>query len=271
MKNPTKTLVIAGSTLMVFGATALPGSANFLLGSLPLSLLEGSLPTSLLGGPFPTSLLGNSFSTSFLPSSFSPINTLLSQVTGRQTQFMSFFNDFQTSLTAWGEQLTGQSVSVTLGPLGLPDLGSFELDLDGTFTNHGEYITLDEAQHTGVRQVTRTHARQTFSRPGQQALLERQTQITDGVTELDNQAIAAQFTYGTQNLLKRMAIQNAQQGMLLGTVGSELTNLSVKQDLANYNLANISEGIDSQNLAKQTDMEGASLRILETSSLLRMD
>lgn len=160
---------------------------------------------------------------------------------------------------------------MTLGPLGLPDLSNFELDLESIFTQNGEYITLDEAQHTGIRQATRTHAQQTLSGTGQQEVINRQTQIRDGVTALDAQAIAAQGEFVTQNILKRLAIQNAQQGLLLGTVGSEITNLSVKQDLANYNLANISEGIDSQNLARQTDMEGASLSVLQTASLLRMN
>jgi hypothetical protein len=155
--------------------------------------------------------------------------------------------------------------------LGLPDLSNFELDLESIFTQNGEYITLDEAQHTGIRQATRTHAQQTLSGTGQQEVINRQTQIRDGVTALDAQAIAAQGEFVTQNILKRLAIQNAQQGLLLGTVGSEITNLSVKQDLANYNLANISEGIDSQNLARQTDMEGASLSVLQTASLLRMN
>jgi hypothetical protein len=199
------------------------------------------------------------------------LNSWLSPITGLQSQFLNFFTNFQNSLAAWGSQLQGQVISVTLGPLGLPDLSNFELDLESIFTQNGEYITLDEAQHTGIRQATRTHAQQTLSGTGQQEVINRQTQIRDGVTALDAQAIAAQGEFVTQNILKRLAIQNAQQGLLLGTVGSEITNLSVKQDLANYNLANISEGIDSQNLARQTDMEGASLSVLQTASLLRMN
>jgi hypothetical protein len=243
-KKNTKTIVMLGRTLMVIGATALPSSANFLASSL---------------------------ATSFLPSSLLSLNSWLSPITGLQSQFLNFFTNFQNSLAAWGSQLQGQVISVTLGPLGLPDLSNFELDLESIFTQNGEYITLDEAQHTGIRQATRTHAQQTLSGTGQQEVINRQTQIRDGVTALDAQAIAAQGEFVTQNILKRLAIQNAQQGLLLGTVGSEITNLSVKQDLANYNLANISEGIDSQNLARQTDMEGASLSVLQTASLLRMN
>ncbi len=273
MKNQkkAKTIVILGSSLVILGATALPGSANFLLGSLPLSLLNGSLPTSFLGGSFPTSLLGESLPISFLPSSFSSINALTNQISGLQSQLSRFFNNFGNSLKTWDSQLQGQAISVTLGSLGLPDLNDFEFNLENIFTNNGEYVTLDEAQHTGVRQATRAYAGQTLSGTGQQRVIDRQTQIQDGVTRIDHQAIAAQTDFVTQNVLKRIAIQNAQQGMLLGTVGSEMTKLSVKQDLANYNLANISEGIDSQNLARQSDLEGASLSLLQTSALLRMD
>ena len=240
MKKPSKKkrIIVLVSALGLMTITALPGSANF----LPISVL---------------------------PSSFS-LDSWVNQVTGLQSQFVNFFTHFQNSLTAWGEQLSGQVVNVTLGPLGLPDLTNFELDLENIFTNNGSYITLDEAKHTGVREATRTHAQQTLNTTGQQAVIDRQTQISDGVVELDNQAIAAQGEFVTQNVLKRIAIQNAQQGLLLGTLSSEITDLSVKQDLANYNLANISEGIDSQNLAQQTDWEGASLSVLHTSSLLRM-
>lgn len=273
MKNhkKTKKLIILGSSLVLVSATALPGSANFLLGSLPLSLLDGSLPTSLLGGRFPTSLLGESLPISFLPSSFSSINVLTNQISGLPSQLSRFFNNFGNSLKTWDSQLQGQAISVTLGSLGLPDLNDFELNLEKIFTNNGEYVTLDEAQHTGVRQATRSHAGLTLSSSGQQAVIDRQTQIEEGVREIDNQALAARYTNNQRNILKRIAIQNAQQGMLLGTVGSEITQLNVKQDLANYNLANISEAIDSQNLARQSDTEGASLSVLQTSSLLRMD
>ncbi|EAZ88862.1 hypothetical protein [Crocosphaera chwakensis] len=267
----TKRIFILGSSLVIVTATALPGSASFLLSSLPLSLLNGSLPTSLLGGGFPTSLLGEYLPISFLPSSFSSINVLTNQISGLQSQLHSFFNDFGNSMKTWDSQLQGQALSVTLGSLGLPDLNNFELNLENIFSNNGEYLTLDEAQHTGVRQATRSHAGQTLSSSGQQAVIDRQTQIQEGVREIDNQAIAARYTNNERNILKRIAIQNAQQGMLLGTVGSEITQLNVKQDLANYNLANISEAIDSQNLARQSDLEGSSLSVLQTSSMLRMD
>ncbi len=267
----TQTFIILGSSLALISVTANPGSANFFLGELPLSLINGSLPTSLLGGSLPTSLLGGGFPTSFLPSSFSSINVLNNQIEGLQSELTRFFNNFGNALKTWDSQLQGQAISVTLGPLGLPDLNDFELNLENTFSNNGEYVTIDEAQHTGVRQATRSHAGQTLSSSGQLAVIDRQTQIHEGVREIDNQALAAQTDFVTQNVLKRIAIQNAQQGMLLGTVGSEVTNLNVKQDLANYNLANISQALDSQNLARQSDLESASKSVLQTSSLLRMD
>lgn len=239
-----KTIIILGSSLLVIGISALPGSANFLAGSIP---------------------------TSFLPNSFGSLNSWVNQVSGLQSQLINLFNRFGNTLGTWDSQLKGKAISVTLGSLGLPDLNNFELDLEKIFTDNGEYVTIDEAQHAGVRHATRTHAGQTLSQTGQQQVIDRQTQIQGGVVGIDNQALAAQGEFVTQNVLKRIAIQNAQQGMLLGSVGSEITNLSVKQDLANYNLANISEGVDSQNLARQSDMEGASLSLLQTSALLRIN
>lgn len=243
MKNK-KTILILGSSLLLMGITVLPGQARFLPSSIP---------------------------SSFLPSSFVSLNSWASQISGLQSQFINFFNGFSNSLATWDSQLKGKALSVTLGALGLPDLNRFELDLETIFSDNKEYVTIDEAQHTAVRQATRTHAGLTLSGTGQQQVIDRQTQIQDGVTDIDNQANAIQGELVTQNVLKGIAIQNAQQGMLLGTVGSEITKLSVKQDLANYNLANISEAVDSQNLARQSDMEGASLTVLQTSGLLRMD
>ena len=242
IKFKHKTIVVLGSIIVVMGATAFPSSANFLAGSIPIS---------------------------FLPSSWT--NSLTSPVTGIASQFLTVFTNLSDSLKTWGSQLTEEAMNVTYGSLGLPDLTTFELDLEQIFTNEGKYVTLDEAQHTTVSQTTRAHAAQTLSHSGQQQIQDRQSQSVNSIDSIDSQAIAAQGEFVTQNVLKRLAIQNAQQGLLLGTVGSEITNLSVKQDLANYNLANISEAIGSQNLARQSDWEGSSLSVLETSTLLRME
>lgn len=160
--------------------------------------------------------------------------------------------------------------SALFGALGLPDLTSAENAIKNTHSNEGDYVLIDEATNEIVRETTKAKADGTLSEQGQQAVQEKLQAIEQTTQTLEEQAQTAQNETVTQNVLKQIALQNAQQGSLLGTLNSEITDLSVKQDLANRNLTNISQAIDSQNLAQQADLDGAGNRVLHLSSMFRM-
>ncbi|PSF33441.1 hypothetical protein C7H19_19925 [Aphanothece hegewaldii CCALA 016] len=192
-----------------------------------------------------------------------------------QTQFGELKNQLSNQMTQWlgntGSQYAQIGLNMTMGEMGMPDLQSLEEEIKKVFTQeNGEQAQVDEAINNSVREVTRTKAEGTLSEDGQEAVKERLENTQKTTDQIDTQAQEAQNETVTQNVLKKIALQNAQTGVLLGSLNSEITDLSVKQDLANQNLTNISEAIDSQNLAQQADQTSAAASLLHLSSMLTL-
>ena len=192
-----------------------------------------------------------------------------------ETQFGELKTQLSNQMTQWlgntGGQYAQIGLNMTMGEMGMPDLRSLEEEIKKVFTQeNGEQAQVDEAINNSVREVTRTKAEGTLSEDGQEAVKERLENTQKTTEQIDTQAQEAQNETVTQNVLKKIALQNAQTGVLLGSLNSEITDLSVKQDLANQNLTNISEAIDSQNLAQQADQTSAAASLLHLSSMLTL-
>lgn len=161
-------------------------------------------------------------------------------------------------------------ISIDFGDLGLPDISDISQEIEDIYREQGDHVLADEASHEVVREVTEEKAEGTLSQSGQETVQNKLETIDQTVKALENQASQAQSETVTQNVLKQIALQNAQQGLLMGGLQTEITDLSVKQDLANRNLVNISEGVDGQNLRQQAELEGGANSVLHTTTLLRM-
>ncbi len=164
----------------------------------------------------------------------------------------------------------GESISVNLGKGGLPDLKDLIDQVVKLATDNQQYDEADEASHHAVREVTKAKAEGTLSEEGQQAVSDRLEATTANAEATQQLGEDAQTEFVTQNVLKKIARQNTHLATLSGSLNAEVADLSTKQDLANQNLTNISEGIDSQNLSGQAESEGAALSVLHLTSMMGM-
>jgi hypothetical protein len=149
----------------------------------------------------------------------------------------------------------------------LPDLKEIEKEILEAFKDSGDTTGAREATNEAVRAVTVSVGESTLSEEGQQKTAEDIERDNTAATEMDTAGEEAQSETVTQNVLKKMAIQNQKAAVLLNSASASLKGLNVKTDLANRNLTNISEGIDRQNLARETDADAAALSSLRTAAM----
>jgi hypothetical protein len=202
--------------------------------------------------------------------------TALPSSANYQSWLSSFLGDWQNQAQQMQSRLNNllavelAGISIDFGDLGLPDISDISQEIEDIYREQGDHVLADEASHQVVREVTEEKAEGTLSQSGQATVQNKLETIDQTVKTLETQASQAQSETVTQNVLKQIALQNAQQGLLIGGLQTEITDLSVKQDLANRNLANISEGVDSENLREQAELEGGANSVLHTTTLLRM-
>lgn len=231
-----------------------------ILTSTTFFLVSISLPSQALpigGGG------GSSFNFSSL---ISPFMDLL------KDKFGEMKNEFSEQMSQWLGGTGGQiGLEITMGEMGMPDLDALQKEIEEAFNQtEGNQVQADEASNDAVREITRTKADGTLSSEGQEAVKERLETAQTTAQEIDQQAQDIQSETVTQNVLKKMSLQTAKQAVILGSLNTELTDLSTKQDLANQNLTNISEAVDSQNLADQANMTGAANSLLHLSGMLTL-
>jgi hypothetical protein len=153
------------------------------------------------------------------------------------------------------------------GELGLPDVGVLRKSVEEELTKLEEPAAADETASHLDREVTRAKSQGTLSKKGQEAVSERIKTTSKSVEKVNQEAEAIQQEQVTQKVLKRIALQNVQQAEITGAVQTEMLDLSVKQDLANNQLTNISEGVDSQNLSRQAQTDAGTLSTLQISAM----
>lgn len=140
------------------------------------------------------------------------------------------------------------------GVLGIPDPIATRKTVESSLSNSAEPINSQERATNEIdRQITRATASATLSQEGQQRTQE-QLQITkQAVQTVQQQAQIAQSDVVTQNVMKRIAAQNAEISGVLGSMRQDMAQDAQRQELANVNLTNISRAIDGQNQAADSD------------------
>ena len=103
---------------------------------------------------------------------------------------------------------------------------------------------------------------------------ERQTELIQrtqqSIERVQQQATTAQGEVVTQNVMKQIAQQNAQQAAILGAMRADGLKQQHSQDLANINLSNISRSVDGQNQAKQRETVGQGFENYRTTAKARL-
>lgn len=188
------------------------------------------------------------------------INNLSSFIDEQITAVTEGFSDFLAN----AETDLQSAVDSAIGEMGIPDVDQIRTEIEQSV---GAEFNASEISNEIDRQVTRAIASGTLSEEGQEQTLQKlqQTQISVQQSEQANQT--AQAATASQDVLKQIATQNAQNTAILGTLQTEITQNSVKQDMANTNLANISSSVDEQKSVERKERSGAGLSTLKTTSM----
>jgi hypothetical protein len=190
------------------------------------------------------------------------------QVNKLKGEVESLYQNFDSRLMTWLGEYRG-NLSITIGDMGLPDIKELEKQLETITRKEGSDSTTEpEIRHEEERKIIREKSYGTLSKKGQQ----QQKQKIDALENKANSAIIqgqiAQTRLVTQEVLKDIALQQAELTATMALVGTEIMDMSQKQDLANINLTNLSEGIDIQNLSHKNDRQGAAYSVLSLTGMM---
>ena len=187
-----------------------------------------------------------------------PLNNLLNQ-------FLKYFEQAQNYITQVVNekiQPLEEAINADLqnaieqakGALGLPDPIAARKTVEQTLSSSIEPISSGERATNEIdRQITRSTASATLSAEGQQRSQEQMQATKQAVETVQQQALFAQQDVVTQNVMKRIAAQNAEISGVLGSMRQDMAQDAQRQELANVNLTNISRSVDGQNQARDTD------------------
>ena len=201
--------------------------------------------------------------------SWNPLTPLINQAQALKSSVINFYNNLDSNLI----QLLGleehSEFNIIFGDMGIPDMKDLEAELKKLLLEEGNYNLEHIISHEQERNITREKAySSTLSKDGQQNQAQKIEDLSSNAISTIVQGQQAQTRIVTQEVLKDIALQNAQISSTMSLMGTEIMDMSQKQDLANMNLSNISEGIDRQNLALQNENEGASYSVMQLTGII---
>ncbi|WP_013325595.1 hypothetical protein [Gloeothece verrucosa] len=193
------------------------------------------------------------------------LEDLIGQFIDLKSEWLAVANGFEQRMEAWLQsQLNINLDENIIGELGLPDPQDLRNFIEETFSTDGGIIEQGPlAANNEDREATRALAQETLSKEGQQELIDKLNFVEATTQQAISSGQDAQSRTVTQEVLKDMALQNAQIASSLAVLTSQTVDASTKQDMANLNLANISSSIDSQNLREQANSAGAANSLLQ--------
>lgn len=163
------------------------------------------------------------------------------------------------------------AIDSAIGELGLPDPTTTRKQTEEIAANSDTSINETERATNEIdRQITRAVVDGTLGKEGQQRTKEQITQTQTSIQQVQQQAQDAQQEVVTQNIMKKIATQNAEIGEILGEVRADGLRLQQSQDLANVNLTNISRSLDGEKLGQQKETVGQGFNNLRTATQARL-
>lgn len=163
------------------------------------------------------------------------------------------------------------AIDDAMGALGLPDptVARKEVEKIGAATD-APVNPVENATNEVDRQITRAVSASTLGKEGQERQKEQIQRTQQSIERVQQQATTAQGEVVTQNVMKQIAQQNAQQAAILGAMRADGLKQQQSQDLANINLTNISRSVDGQNQAKQRETVGQGFENYRTTAKARL-
>lgn len=162
-------------------------------------------------------------------------------------------------------------VNKTFGELGLPDPQQSRDSIQESLAGDNKALySAERATNEVDRQATRASVAQTLSKEGQEQQVQQGIATQQSVDQVGVLSEVAQEDVVTQDVMKRMAAQNAEVAAQLGALRSDALKQQQSQDLSNVNLTNISRAVDGQTQAKQNELVGQGMENLKSGSRARL-
>ncbi|MEM6403088.1 MAG: hypothetical protein AAF757_23140, partial [Cyanobacteria bacterium P01_D01_bin.116] len=211
-----------------------------------------------LGGAIVISILGISHAqASSIPFIFNTINQLKQELKSIDNYVESVLESkLEPIASSLGKDIEA-AINETLGVLGLPDAIEARTEVERIAASSDTAInTVEQVTNEVDRQITRAVVDSTLSKNGQNLTSEEVEKTQNSIERVQIYSAAAQDEVVTQNVMKRIAQQNASTAAILGAMRADGLKSKQSQDLANLNLTNISRSLDGQNQARQKEIVG---------------
>lgn len=189
-----------------------------------------------------------------------------------QTYISNYQKEFTKSLGKLSAELT-QAIESSVGDLGIPDplkagknIEKVIQKQEGALLILDPRIQADNAIKDWNQQYTRGQSESVLGVEGQRVQSQEAAITNDATAQSSENAAAAQQDVITQDILKKVAIQNLQNVVIAKSIHSEAQKQSRSLAVANINLADISDRLDEQAAAKDQESNAATRQIIQSAA-----
>ncbi|MGJ5633653.1 hypothetical protein [Nostoc sp. CALU 1950] len=212
-----------------------------------------------------------------------PANAQASQNQSFLTQFQQIYSSLQTYISNYQKEFTKslgkleaeltQAIESSVGDLGIPDPLKAGKNIEKVIEKQeGNLLILDpriqaeNAVKDWNQQYTRGQSQSVLGVEGQKVQSQEAETTNDATSQSSENANAAQDDVITQDILKKVAIQNLQNAVIAKSIHSESQKQSRSLAAANINLADISSRMGEQAAAKDQESSAATRQIIQSAA-----
>lgn len=212
-----------------------------------------------------------------------PANAQTNQNQSFLTQFQQIYSSLQTYISNYQKEFTKslgklsaeltQAIESSVGDLGIPDPLKAGKNIEKVIQKQeGALLILDpriqaeNAIKEWNQQYTRGQAQSVLGVEGQRVQLQEAAITNDATAQSSENAAAAQQDVITQDILKKVAIQNLQSVVIAKSIHAEAQKQSRSLAVTNINLADISSRMDEQAAAKDQESNAATRQIIQSAA-----
>ncbi|ODG99620.1 hypothetical protein A4S05_37295 [Nostoc sp. KVJ20] len=212
-----------------------------------------------------------------------PANAQASQNQSFLTQFQQIYSSLQTYISNYQKEFTKslgkleaeltQAIESSVGDLGIPDplkagknIEKVIQKQEGALLILDPRIQADNAIKDWNQQYTRGQSESVLGVEGQRVQSQEAAITNDATAQSSENAAAAQDDVITQDILKKVAIQNLQSVVIAKSIHAEAQKQSRSLAVTNINLADISSRMDEQAAAKDQESNAATRQIIQSAA-----
>ncbi len=192
-------------------------------------------------------------------------STIRNYIQKLKTQFGQNWGELSEPVQAAIERATGE--------LGIPDPFEAGQQIQVVVGEHSaELVKIPpqlqghNARHEWNQQYTQAQSESTLGKEGQTAVKKTNQSVQNAVGDTASLASTAQQERITQNVMKKIAIQNAQQAIISHSIQAEVQKQTQALATSNLNLADMSESMNEQQRRQQFEEQTQVRQVLSSAA-----